>query len=167
MFVVRKAHSLWLLATIGLIVAACGILPETLVWLQEVDFEVDPKANNGNAFSCHIVVACSNDLCMRLQTMDAKGYFQATTSLEKTYKDSIEIFKIDLVPGRDRKGYRVDIKSRTKAKAAFLFAKYLTPGKFMENVGVSNRITVRFLPNKMEVHHNIDLEALTKKLGNG
>jgi hypothetical protein len=149
------------------VMPACDIIPETLVWLNKADFEVDPKANGGKPFVCHIVIAYSKDLYDRLQSMDAKGYFSSATSLEKTYKDSIEIFKFDLIPGKNKTDQSIDLKSRTKAKGAFLYAKYLTPGKFAENVGGARNITVRLLQSNMEVHHDMDINAVWKKIGGG
>jgi hypothetical protein len=146
---------------------SCGIIPETVVWLRQVDFEVDPKANNGKPFTCHVVIAYSKDLYDRLQSMDAKGYFSSADTLEKTYKDSIEIFKFDMIPGRSKTDQKIDVKSRTKAKGAFLYAKYLTPGRFSENVGSSGVIAVKLLQSNMEVHHNMNLEALWKKVNAG
>ncbi|MDR3046133.1 MAG: hypothetical protein LBU51_00780 [Bacteroidales bacterium] len=143
------------------------MLPSVTVWLRKVDFEVDPNANNRNAFVCHIAVAYSKDLYDKLQGMDAKGYFSSVVSLEKTYKDSIEIFKYDMIPGRNKLNQSINLKSYTKAKGAFLFAKYLTPGKFMENVGSARSLVVRFLPYKMEVHSDTNLDALTQKLNLG
>jgi hypothetical protein len=145
--------------------SSCDVLPTVSVWLKKVDFEVDPKANNGEAFVCHIVIAYSKDLLDRLQGMDSQGYFSSVAVMEKTYKDSIEIFRYDMIPGKNKIGQNVKPRSYIKAKGAFLFAKYLTPGKFMENIGRSHRLVVRFLPYKMETHDNVGLEELSKKLG--
>jgi hypothetical protein len=147
-----------------LAVVSCDIFPTVAVWLRKVDFEVDPNANNGNAFVCHIAVAYSKDLYDKLQGMDAKGYFSSVAALEKTYKDSIEIFKYDMIPGRNKLNQSISLSSYTRAKGAFLFAKYLTPGKFMENVGSARSLTVRFLPYKMETHSDISFDALRQKL---
>ncbi|MDR2459015.1 MAG: hypothetical protein LBD43_02905 [Holosporales bacterium] len=164
----RAVAAVWaMMLVVCCVVPACDMIPETLVWLNKADFEVDPKANGGKPFVCHIVIAYSKDLYDRLQSMDAKGYFSSATSLEKTYKDSIEIFKFDLIPGRNKTDQSIDLKSRSKAKGAFIYAKYLTPGKFAENVGGARNITVRLLQSNMEVHHDIDLNALWKKTGGG
>lgn len=151
----------------GFVVTSCDMLPSTLIWLKKVEFEVDPRANNGNAFSCHIVIPYSKDLYDKLQGFDSKTYFSQVNSLEKTYKDSIETFKYDLIPGKNKLNQEIKLRSYIKAKGAFIFAKYTTPGKFAENVGTSQKIVVRFLPCKMEVHSDISLEALSSKLGIG
>lgn len=148
----------------GLLIASCDMIPNVAVWLKQVDFEVDPNANKGTPFVCHIAIAYSKDLCDKLQGMDSRGYFSTVASLEKTYKDSIEIFKFDMIPGRNKLNQEISLRSYTKAKGAFLFAKYLTPGKFVENVGKTKTLVVRFLPYKMETHSDINLEALTSKL---
>jgi hypothetical protein len=144
---------------------ACGALPSVVVWLQSADFEVDPKANGGNPFVCHIVVAYSHDLYSKLQGLDAQGYFSEASSIERTYKDSVQVFKYDLIPGKNKLNQKIGLRSYIKAKGAFLFARYLTPGKFMENVGNARSLSVRFLPHNIEVHSDINLEGLLKKIG--
>lgn len=151
----------------GLFFTSCDMLPNVAVWLKKVDFEVDSKANNGQAFVCHIVIAYSKDLYDKLQGMDSKGYFSESISLKKTYKDSIEIFAYDLIPGRNKLNQKISLQSYTKAKGAFIFAKYETPGKFAENIGMAQNLVVRFLPYKMEVHSDINFEALTSQLNVG
>lgn len=142
---------------------SCGMIPDVKVWLKKVDFEVDPNANNSQAFVCHIVVAYSVDLANKLQGMDSQGYFTNAATLEKTYKDSIEIFKYDMIPGRNKLDQKIKLRSYNKAKCAFLFAKYLTPGKFMENIGSSATVVVRFLPYKMEISSDLSLDSLKEK----
>jgi hypothetical protein len=140
------------------------MLPDVHVWLRKADFEIDPKANKGEAFECHIVVAYSKDLFDRLQGMDATGYFTGADSLKKTYKDSIEVFNFDMIPGRNKLDQKINLKSYTKALGAFIFAKYSTPGRFAENVGSARSIVVRFLPYKMEVISDANLDSVTSKI---
>jgi hypothetical protein len=147
-----------------LCVAACGLIPETRVFLREIDFEVEPEANKREAFVCHVVVAYSGDLYARLQGMDSNGYFTGVESLEKVYKDSIEIFRFDMIPGRDKLKQVIDVRSRTKSHGAFIFAKYSTPGKFMENIGRSRKLVVQFRPYRMEVTSDMDLDSIREKL---
>lgn len=148
--------------------ASCSLLPNVPVWLKRVDFEVDPQANRGTSFVCHITVAYSQDLLEKLKGMnDAKVYFEQVEALKKTYKDSIEIFKFDMIPGRNQLNRPITLRSYTKAKGAFIFAKYTTPGKYMENIGLAKTLTVNFLPNKMELHSDINLEQLTSQLNIG
>lgn len=143
------------------------MLPNVAVWLKKVDFEVDSNANNGQPFVCHIVIAYSKDLYDKLQSMDSKNYFSQSTSLKKTYKDSIEIFSYDLIPGRNKLNQEMKLRSYTKAKGAFIFAKYLTPGKFAENIGMTQNLVVRFAAYKMEIHSDINFEDLTSKINMG
>lgn len=140
------------------------MLPDVHVWLQKADFEVDPKANKGEAFECHITVAYSKDLFDRLQGMDAQGYFTSADSLKKTYKDSIEVFSFDIIPGKNKLDQKIKLKSYNKAQGAFIFAKYSSPGKFAENVGSARSIVVRFMPYNMEVTSDASLDAVTGKI---
>lgn len=163
----NKFFKILILIIIGVFFASCDMLPNVTVWLKKVDFEVDTNANNGRAFVCHIVIAYSKDLYDKLQSMDSKGYFSESASLKKTYKDSIEVFTYDLIPGRNKLNKSISLRSYTKAKGAFIFAKYETPGKFAENIGMAQNLVVRFLPYKMEIHSDINFEALSSKLSIG
>ena len=147
-------------------VTACdSVIPTTFVWLHQLDFEVDPQANGGSSFVCHVTVVYSQDLFDKLSGMkDAKVYFEQVNSLKKTYKDTIEIFKFDMIPGKNQLNKAINLRSYSKAKGAFVFAKYTTPGKYMENVGLARTLIVRFLPNKMELHSDISFEKLTEKI---
>ena len=143
-------------------ITACNMLPNVPVWLRKVDFEVDPQANRGSSFVCHITIAYSQDLFEKLRGMsDAKVYFEQVESLKKSYRDSIQIFQFDMIPGKNQLGKEIKLRSYSKAKGAFISAKYTTPGKYMENIGVARTLTVKFLPNKMELHPDISLEKLT------
>ena len=87
----------------GTLVACSNLLPSSLVWLRVVDFEVDPQANRGASFVCHITVAYSQDLFDKLSGLkDAKVYFENVSSMRKTYKDNMEIFQYDLIPGKNQ-----------------------------------------------------------------
>ena len=139
------------------------MIPDIKVWLKKVDFEVDPGANNGKNFKCHIVVPHTQDLYDSLQGMDAQSYFTKAADIENKYKDSVEIFKYDMITGKNQLNNDVKI-SYTKAKGAFVFAEYLTPGKFAENIGSSPMILVKFLPYKMEVKSGMNLDSAIGKL---
>lgn len=148
----------------GLFLTSCDMVPNVIVWLQRVDFEVDSKANASNPFVCHIVIAYSKDLCDKLQGIDSKGYFSSVNNLKKTYKDSIEIFSYDIIPGKNKLNQEIKPRSYSNAKGAFIFAKYTTQGRFAENIGMARNLVVRFLPYKMELHPDISFESLTAKL---
>lgn len=137
------------------------MFPETVVWLKNITFEVDAKANNGTPFVCHIVVPYSKDLKDRLVSMDSKAYFNNCANLEREYKESIQIFKFDMVPGTNQVAKDIDIKSRTKAMGAYLFAKYGTPGRFMEVINSSPVALVRCLQNNIEVKSISDLNLFS------
>ncbi len=155
-----------ILGLVAMTFTACdGIIPNSLVWLRKVDFMVDAQANRGHSFACHIVVAYSQDLLDKLAGMaDAKTYFSQANSLVKTYKDNIQIFKFDLIPGKNRLNQPIQLRSYFKAKGALIFAKYATPGKYMENIGLARTLTVLLLPNKMELHSDISFDKLTEKI---
>ena len=56
--------------------------------------------------------------------MDAQTYFTQLEDLKKTYKDSLEIFTYDIIPGKNKTSKKIEPRSRFKAKGAYIFAKY-------------------------------------------
>lgn len=155
-----------ILGLVAIAFSACdGIIPNSLVWLKKVDFMVDAQANMRKSFSCHIAVAYSQDLADKLAGMaDAKAYFSQVNALTRTYKDNIQIFKFDLIPGKNKLAQPIKLRSYFKAKGAFIFAKYTTQGKYMENIGLARTLTVLFLQNKMELHSDISFDKLAEKI---
>jgi hypothetical protein len=96
--------------------------------------------------------------------MDAPAYFSIVDQLQREYKDSLEVFRYDMIPGKNVLDRKVRLRSYTKAVAAFLFIRYDSPGKFMENIGDSSSIVVRLLPYKFEVIEAQSIDELTKKV---
>ncbi|MDR1390756.1 MAG: hypothetical protein LBI95_00040 [Holosporales bacterium] len=143
---------------------SCNGLPGATVWLKKIDFESDPNANGGTPFVCHVVIANSQDLCGKLRGMNSKVYFSKLTSLEKSYRDSLEIIKYDIIPGKNKLDQKITPKSYLKARGAFLFVKYLNPGDFTEEIGAFRNVVIRFLPHGIEVHPDLNLDELTSKL---
>ena len=137
---------------------------ERHVILRQIDFEVDPQANKGEAFVCHLVVPYSIDLDQRLRGMDAQTYFTQLTDLQKTYKDTLEIFRYDLIPGKNKLNQKVEPRSRFRAKGAYVFAKYSSPGRFAERIGLYNKILVQFSSHKMELQNDFNLKKWTKSI---
>ena len=142
---------------------ACDNL-EQHVLIKSIDFEVDPKANNGEAFACHLVVPYTSELSERLKGMDSQTYFSQLPELQKTYKDALEIFKYDLIPGKNKLNQRIEPRSRVKGRGAYLFAKYTTQGRFAESIGLAKKIVVELLPYKMVLQYNTTLKKLQKQL---
>ena len=161
----NKLNTLVFIGIMFCISGCDNIIPNTFVWLRKIDFEVDPQANRGNSFVCHVTVAYTQDLQNKLNGFaNSKIYFENVENLKKTYKDSIEIFQFDMIPGKNQLDKKINLRSYTKAKGAFVFAKYTTPGKYIENVGLARTLTVRFLSNKMELHSDISLDKLVSEL---
>ncbi len=147
-----------------LLSAGCNVIPSVAVWLKKVDFEVSSDANKGSSFVCHIVAVYASDLKDKIQGMDSQSYFSQVNSLLKTHKDSLEIFRYDLIPGKNKLNQAINLRSYSNAKAVYVFAKYTTPGNFMENLGMAHNVVIRFLPYKMEVHKDIGFDSLKKNL---
>ena len=146
----------------SLIIIFCLTACQRYVLLKQIDFEVDPNANNGQAFACHIVVPYGVDLGDQLKTMDSQSYFTKLSEIEKHYKDSIEIFKYDIIPGKNQISKSIEPKSRTKARGVYLFAKYTGQGNFSENIGLAKKILVQFQQHKMEVQFDTTFKKFQK-----
>jgi hypothetical protein len=83
--------------------------------------------------------------------MDSKAYFNAVSKLEAEYKDSIEIFKFDVIPGKDQINKNIKVRSYSKALGAYLFVRYSAQGKFMENIGSAAVLIVKCMPDRIEI----------------
>ena len=151
----RKWHIV--LITICYLLSGCEYL-EKHVLLRNIAFEVDPDANKGNAFVCNIAVPYSEDLNQRLKSMDAQTYFTQLEDLKKTYKDSLEIFTYDIIPGKNKLRKRIEPRSRFKAKGAYIFAKYCSPGKYAETIGLYPKLLVQMKKDRMELKYDFKLK---------
>ena len=125
---------------------------ERKVFVRRIDFEVDPKANKGNPFVCNVVVPYSPDLVQKLHGMDAQTYFSQLPELRRLYKDKLEIFSYDIIPGKSKVKQKIEPRSRTKAYGAYIFAKYSVNGKFAERLGLNSKIIVKFEEYKMTIY---------------
>ena len=96
--------------------------------------------------------------------MDSQTYFTQVNDLEKRYKDAVEIFKYDIIPGKNQLSKRIEPKSRTKARGVYLFAKYTGQGNFSENIGLAKKIVVKFQQHKMEVVFDTTFKKLQKQI---
>jgi hypothetical protein len=133
------------------IIASCNLLPNTVVWVRNINFEIDQKANGGKPFVCHVVVPYNDELKELIVSMDSKAYFNKIAKLKKENKDFIEILEFDMIPGKNQINKPIKLKSYAKAKGAYLFAKYEIPGKFMEDIGGTPLATIRCLSHKIEL----------------
>ncbi len=148
-----------LLPSVGVIICICGCSSlERKVFVKRIDFEVDAKANKGNPFVCHIAVPYSSDLVVKLHGMDAQTYFTQLSELQRLYKDKLEIFSYDIIPGKSRLKEKVEPRSRTKAFGAYIFAKYTINGKFAERLGLNKKILVKFEEYKMTIYDGTSKE---------
>ena len=149
------------LITICFLLSGCEYL-EKHVLLRNIAFEVDPDANKGDAFVCNIAVPYSEDLNQRLKSMDAQTYFTQLEDLKKTYKDSLEIFTYDIIPGKNKLSKKVEPRSRFKAKGAYIFAKYSSPGRYSETIGLYPKLLAKMKRDRMEIQYDFDLKDWKK-----
>jgi hypothetical protein len=158
--------SLFVSCLAGLLLQGCDtIFPNIRVLLNRADFEVDTKANMGRPFVCHLVIAYSQDAYNKLSAMTAASYFSGIKKLVKEYRDALEVMQYDIIPGKSIRNIKLQIRDRKNAVAAFLFARYDAPGKFMENVGIYPVLIVKFGTNNFEVLGSSIVKQLLSKNG--
>lgn len=139
----------------------CEYLEKHII-LQKVAFEVDPYANRGEPFVCHIVISYYDDLNNRLKSMDAQSYFTELEELKKKYKDSLEIFSYDIIPGKNKPSKAIEPRSRSKAKGAYIFARYSSQGKYAETVGRYPKLLVHMKQDRMICRYDLDTSEWKK-----
>jgi hypothetical protein len=166
MFKLRGFVNVLAVCALALSLVSCGsdMLSYPKVWLQRASFRVDPKANEGRPFVCHIVISYSKDLYNRLAGMEnAKDYFASVDALEREYKTAMEIFRFDIIPGKDCLNNKIKVSSYARAEGAFLFVKYETHGRFIENIGKLPIIFVECKEASIEILNSNNIKDVLKK----
>ncbi len=156
-----KLQSYVVFITTCVLLSGCDTL-EKHVYIRNVAFEVDHDANRGSAFVCNITIPYSEDLNQRLKNMDAQSYFTQLEELKRTYKDSIEIFTYDIIPGKNKTSKKIEPRSRFKAKGAYIFAKYSSPGRYSETIGLYPKLLVHMRQDRMELDYDFKLSDWKK-----
>lgn len=150
--------------TVCFLLSGCELFTalKKYVYLHSVAFEVDYDANSGDAFVCNIAIPYSDDLNNRLRSMDAQTYFTQLEDLKTTYKDSLEIFTYDIIPGKNKLSKRVEPRSRFKAKGAYIFAKYSSPGRYSETIALYPKLLVQMKRDRMILRYDFDFKEWQK-----
>jgi hypothetical protein len=158
------------LAALGIVVllpmalVGCGATPKKAeVWIKRINFIANEDANGGSPFVCHVVITLTPGMKEQILTMDSAAYFNKAEKLEEDRKDVLQIFKFDIIPGRDQLNKRINVKSYMKATGAYVFAKYSAKGNFFGNVGTGTIMTVTFQNNKIKIESAKDKKDKEKK----
>lgn len=130
---------------------SCGTFSDAIVWVKTISFQVNQNANGGTPFVCHVVIPYQKDMDDKISAMDAKAYFNDDISKSQESNPNIQIFKFDLIPGKNVVGKKVKVKSYSKARGAYLFVKYSKPGKFTANISASSTPVVKCTINSIQI----------------
>ena len=101
-----------------------------------------------------LLPACSlfgYDMNKQIAGMDARSYFNNVQKFERDYVDAVQIIKFDLMPGQTIYNKKIDIKSRFRAKGAYVIAKYQGNGNTKASVGKMPVVIVKCRKNGIEV----------------
>ena len=85
-----------------------------------------PDANRNSAIAVEVVVSYQKELIPQLLELDARKWFAARAQLLRDHPESLVVQRWEWVPGQEIPNQRVAL--RPKAKAAFIYASYVTPG---------------------------------------
>ena len=143
----------YILPILAIALSSCSLFKYIHVLLHSVSFDVDTDANLGShrAFSCHVVIAYTEDMNKQIAGMDAKSYFNNVPKFERDYVDVVQIVKFDLMPGQTLFDQKIDIKSRFRAKGAYVVAKYQGNGNTKATIGKMPVIIVKCKRNGIEI----------------
>jgi type VI secretion system protein len=89
--------------------------------------QVAPEANQDSPVPLELVVVYHRDLLAQLQKLSAREWFQRREQFARDFPRGFRSLRWELVPGQSVELRRLPI-SRRGARAAFVFADYLTGG---------------------------------------
>lgn len=97
------------------------------VRVKTVEFHVADDANDDTPIAVDIVNVSDNSaLIEEIAKMTADGWFARKEQLRRDFRDDLDVASWELVPGTFRR--REQLEKPTVTHAAFLFARYNTPG---------------------------------------
>jgi hypothetical protein len=160
---IRRSIQFFVAVVSSLLLVACSIPKKADVWLKRINLIADEDANGGTPFVCHVVIALDAAIKEQILALDSASYFNKVEKLETDRKDVLQIFKFDIIPGRDQLNKPIKVKSYSKATGAYLFAKYSAKGNFFGNVGEGVVMTVTFQNSKIKVETEKDKKEKKKK----
>lgn len=88
---------------------------------------VAPEANGESPVPLELVVVYDRALLEEVQQLSARDWFRRRTQLARDYPDGFRSMRWELVPGQSLALRPLEL-SRRGARAAFVFADYLTEG---------------------------------------
>jgi hypothetical protein len=94
----------------------------TSVWLEKVIINPVAQMNDTSPIKLDIVVCYNKDLLSKINVLDSNTYFQKKTQLVRDYKNMMDVFSMDVLPGVKRE---VPIQlSQMVGVGGVIFARY-------------------------------------------
>lgn len=91
-----------------------------------LEVTVEPRANQGSAVAVDVLVVYDKKVLDKLLALSARDWFVQAGQLRRDFPDAFDLSHWEWVPGQQVG--RQEIDYRAGAKAALVFADYLTPG---------------------------------------
>lgn len=138
----KKYVNTLLVVFVLLFTSSCMLIPELKFWLSRINVTSDTHINKGIIVPCDVVACYSDAIAAEFREMTASQYFVNKEKLLKKYSEDIQIVANIIIKPGNTKEANVKLKSYSKAKGLFFYAKYRTDGAFALSLGKEPVITV-------------------------
>lgn len=124
--------SLALSACVGVsafITVGCGLVTRTQRMFGgrlPLEVTIEPRANQGSAVAVDVLMVYDKGVLDKILALTARAWFEQQSQLERDFPGAFDRARWEWVPGQQVG--RQEIEYRAGAKAAVVFADYLTPG---------------------------------------
>jgi hypothetical protein len=119
---------------------AVGIRSQSKFYVQ---MNVAAAANINNPVPMDLVFVLDKKLIKEIGKLAAKDWFERRIQIQRDYATTTEIISWEFVPGQHTGAISIDV--HPKAKAAFLFANYLSPGENRAVVDIRVPVVVNLM----------------------
>ncbi len=138
----KKYVNTLLVVFVLLFTSSCMLIPELKFWLSRINVTSDTHINKGTIVQCDVVACYSDAIAAEFREMTASQYFVNKEKLLKKYSEDIQIVANIIIKPGNTKEANVKLKSYSKAKGLFFYAKYRTDVAFALSLGKEPVITV-------------------------
>ena len=129
------------------LISSCGIAARTRKLFgdkQEIKIDISAKLNEDHPIAIDLVHVYDEKLLEMLREMPAKTWFAKRQQIKRDYRLGVglDCWQKEWVPGQSIDDYNLPLKP--KAKGAFVFANYYTPGEHRFSIDPFDDIEIYF-----------------------
>jgi type VI secretion system protein len=124
----------------ALTISGCGSIFQHATTAQ-VEFHVDPTANENSAVEVDVVAVYNKTLLDTLLALPARQWFPQKAQFALDYPDGYKAWNWQLVPGQNVPPREISAET-DKAYGVLVFANYRTDGDHRARIGTLSRVVI-------------------------